>query len=131
MIQQVSAGIIKLDNHLLISKRQKHQLMDGYWELPGGKCEKKELPIEALEREINEEVGIQIRQASLAYSIGHHYPHGFIQLHVFNILRFTQTPRGNEGQLIHWQPIASINQPPFTMLPAGLKQLKMALMAAS
>ena len=123
MIQQVSAAIIVQDNHLLISRRQHHQSMSDYWELPGGKCEANELPVNALKREIKEEVGLNITEQTLAYSTIHHYDHGTIQLHVYHVITFLGQAHGQEGQMIHWLPLNNINTPPHRMLPAGIQRL--------
>ena len=123
MIQQVSAAIIIQDNQLLISRRQQHQVMSDYWELPGGKCEANELPANALKREIKEEVGLDSTQQSLAYSTIHQYDHGLIQLHVYQVIACLGQAHGQEGQMIHWLPLHNINTPPYSMLPAGIGHL--------
>jgi 8-oxo-dGTP diphosphatase len=59
MIKKVVAGIIFKDNKILIAQRKggKH---DGLWEFPGGKIEENETPIEALKRELIEELDINV-----------------------------------------------------------------------
>ncbi len=51
----------KLGSAVLIGKRPSHKTFGGLWEFPGGKIEAHETPEAALIREINEELGIDIR----------------------------------------------------------------------
>lgn len=61
-------GIIKHQNRVLIVKRSMtDEFGHGEWEFPGGRVEIFEAPIDALVREIREEIGVEIREAKLAY----------------------------------------------------------------
>ena len=53
------------DNTILLSVRQSGKQLAGFYEFPGGKTEKNELPCEALVREIFEELDIQIEIQNL------------------------------------------------------------------
>lgn len=55
----VVAAIIKKDDLYLIAQRLKGDFA-GLWEFPGGKIEEGELPVQALKREIREELNIEI-----------------------------------------------------------------------
>jgi len=56
----VVAAIIKKNNFYLIAQRNRNKYMGLKWEFPGGKVETNETFHEALSREIQEELGIQI-----------------------------------------------------------------------
>ena len=56
----VVAAIIKKDDLYLIAQRLKGDFA-GLWEFPGGKIEEGELPVQALKREIREELKMCIR----------------------------------------------------------------------
>ena len=58
--QDVVAAIIKKDNFYLIVQRNRNKYMGLKWEFPGGKVETNENFYEALSREIQEELNIQI-----------------------------------------------------------------------
>ena len=58
--KDVVAAIIKKDNLYLIAQRDKNKYMGLTWEFPGGKVEPNENFHEALSREIQEELNIQI-----------------------------------------------------------------------
>ena len=54
-------GILRnTKNEVLLGKRMKGKNLKGYWEFPGGKIELNETPEEALFREFQEELGIEI-----------------------------------------------------------------------
>ncbi|MED4052294.1 (deoxy)nucleoside triphosphate pyrophosphohydrolase [Priestia megaterium] len=57
----VTAAIIKDKNRLLIAKRHSKDPLGGKWEFPGGKIEPGETPQECLVREINEELGVEVK----------------------------------------------------------------------
>jgi 8-oxo-dGTP diphosphatase len=58
--RKVAAAVLVERGRVLIARR-KDGLAAGYWELPGGKVEDGETPIEALVRELREELGITAR----------------------------------------------------------------------
>ena len=58
--KDVVAAIIKKDNFYLIVQRNRNKYMGLKWEFPGGKVETNETFHEALSREIQEELNIQI-----------------------------------------------------------------------
>jgi 8-oxo-dGTP diphosphatase len=60
IIYAASAALIDRDNRLLLQKRPDHKDFGSYWEFPGGKLLKHELPIEGLSRELKEEINIDI-----------------------------------------------------------------------
>lgn len=57
----------------LLGLRPANGVLGGLWEFPGGKIEQNELPLDALKREIKEELGIEILdpQIKLAHSYSH------------------------------------------------------------
>ncbi len=69
----VVAAIIKKDNKILIAKRLKGEFK-GLWEFPGGKIEPQENALEALKREIKEELEIDITINKHFMQIEYDYP---------------------------------------------------------
>ncbi len=54
-------GLIKYNDGYLLTKRSKEEsVYQEYWDIPGGLAEYKELPKEALKREVKEEVGLDV-----------------------------------------------------------------------
>ena len=80
---QVTAGIIKKKERILIARRKAGKHLAGYWEFPGGKLEENETPEDCLKREIREELGIEIRVQAYFMDIIFHYPEKSICLLVY------------------------------------------------
>tara|TARA_B100000524_G_C23633349_1_gene364010 strand:- start:453 stop:869 length:417 start_codon:yes stop_codon:yes gene_type:complete len=62
----VSIALINDANEILLSKRPNNKHLEGFWEFPGGKVEKGEVPELALIREIKEELNIDINHKCIA-----------------------------------------------------------------
>ena len=81
---QVAAGIIWRDpTHFLIAKRPPKGLLAGLWEFPGGKQEPGESLPQTLQREIREELAIEIEVGPHLVTVKHAYTHFRITLHAY------------------------------------------------
>lgn len=74
LIKNVVAVIVNEDNKILLLKRSdfKDQWMPSKWSLVGGAIEKGESPEQACEREILEEVGLEIKKFVESFTIQRH-----------------------------------------------------------
>lgn len=100
---QVAVGVIKNTcGQILISKRDDALHQGGLWEFPGGKIEKNETPLQALARELEEELEIKINSATPLITIKHHYPEIAVQLNVFLVEQFSGVARSCLGQENLW-----------------------------
>ena len=61
-----AVALIDADNRVLIAQRPAGKTMAGLWEFPGGKVEGGERPEETLIRELDEELGITVKEECLA-----------------------------------------------------------------
>ena len=61
-----AAALVDADGRVLIGQRPPGKQLAGLWEFPGGKVEPGERPEDALIRELDEELGIQVKEACLA-----------------------------------------------------------------
>ena len=70
---RVAAAVIKIAEQILIAKRPLDKHQGGLWEFPGGKIEAGEKDLDALSRELLEEINIQITDAKLMETISFDY----------------------------------------------------------
>ena len=64
--QKIAIGIIKNESdEILVTQRKKNVHLPEFWEFPGGKVEASESFKQALRREIQEEIGVQVRTQRL------------------------------------------------------------------
>lgn len=80
---EVSAGLIFKDGKLLIARRRKNDYMGGLWEFPGGKRNPDETFESCLQRELREELGIEVKVGELLWSMTHDYPELRVHLRFF------------------------------------------------
>lgn len=96
-------GIIFNPQHeVLIAQRLPGKHLSGLWEFPGGKVEHQETSAQALNREMHEEIGIEVTAAKFLLQVNYDYPDKSVQLDAWEITRFSGTPHGKEGQPIQW-----------------------------
>lgn len=70
---QVTCAIIKHENNILICQRSAQMKLPLKWEFPGGKIKTGESKEECLQREILEELGIDILITQKLTLVVHHY----------------------------------------------------------
>ena len=80
----VAAAVIKVDGKYLITKRMEGTHLAGYWEFPGGKVERGETIVDALAREILEEVGLEIRVNRLLHESFPEYPERMVHRNFYD-----------------------------------------------
>jgi len=119
--------LLDAEQQVLLALRGPDQDYGGLWEFPGGKCEAQEDVYAALLREWQEEIAIDITQATPWMIIDHEYELYFITLHVWRIQAYHGGPigsLGNEGQELRWVPLNSLDQYQF---PRGNQPILSAL----
>jgi 8-oxo-dGTP diphosphatase len=117
------------DGNILIAKRADHQHQGGLWEFPGGKVEEGESASQALQRELEEELGLQCELEDMTplISIPFHYPDKSVLLDVWavhNVIRFDKRI-GKENQPLRWVEKADLKAYDF---PAANKAIINALL---
>ena len=124
-ITVVAAGIlIDSEGRYLLGQRPEGKPYAGYWEVPGGKVEKGETVFQALQRELQEELGIDIHSSEELTVLEHDYPHAYVRLHVSIIRKWNGTPKGCEGQALSWQLIGDALPTVEPLLPAAWPMLE-------
>jgi 8-oxo-dGTP diphosphatase len=117
-ITEVAAAVIERpDGAFLLACRPEGKPYPGYWEFPGGKIEPGEEPRAALDRELKEELGIDVREATPWITRVYAYTHANVRLHFFRVTAWDGEPRPLEDQGIAWQRVEAPDVSP--MLPAN------------
>ena len=82
---EVTAAIIFIENKVLCLKRghSKYSYISNKYEFPGGKIKVNETPVDALIREIREELSIEIKIEEKFKTITHDYPDFRVKLHSY------------------------------------------------
>lgn len=114
------------DGSFLLARRPEGKPYPGYWEFPGGKIEIGESPLAALERELQEELGIHIILAYPWITRVFNYTHATVRLHFFRVTTWHGEPQSLENQLLSWQSANNINVNP--VLPANAQILRALLL---
>lgn len=124
-VLEVAVGAI-VDRHgkVLIAKRPDDKHQGGLWEFPGGKIEPGETQRRALDRELHEELAIDVQTATPLITIHHDYPDISVKLKVWRVDRFEGGPHGREGQAVEWVAPADLQNYSF---PAANRPIVTAL----
>lgn len=98
----VAAAIMDARGRVLIAQRPPGKHLAGLWEFPGGKVEPGEGRVDALRRELKEELGISIAAPRPLLRLRHTYPYGTVLLDVWVVRRYVGEPRSLDGQALRW-----------------------------
>lgn len=99
-----ACALIDADGRVLIAERPAGKSMAGLWEFPGGKVDPGERPEDALIRELNEELGIVVKEACLAplTFASHTYEDFHLLMPLYVCRRWEGTVAPHEGQRLAW-----------------------------
>ncbi len=122
----VVAALIWEKDKFLICQRPDHKARGGLWEFVGGKVESGESMEAALQRECQEELGIQVDVGTQFMQVIHDYPDMLIRLTLFHCTIPQGFPQALEHKDIQW--IHPSQTSDFDFCPADtdiLKQIKL------
>ena len=108
---EVVAGLILRDGRLLICQRRKDEPFALQWEFPGGKVEKGESYLDALRRELKEELDIEVGDAKEIFRNRHVYP-GFacVDLRFFSVKEYRGAFRTEAFQKVAWVETSKLDR---------------------
>jgi 8-oxo-dGTP diphosphatase len=118
----VAVGVlIDAQGRFLMTSRPIGKVYADHWEFPGGKLEVGETVEQALRRELNEELGIDIGQAHPWQVEIVDYPHALVRLHFCKVYEWTGEFEMREGQAMAWQQLPVTVRP---VLPGTIPVLR-------
>jgi 8-oxo-dGTP diphosphatase len=126
IVRVAAAVILRPDGDVLMAQRPAGKAYEGYWEFPGGKLEPGETPRAALDRELQEELGLTVVRASPWFVQRYVYPHAHVELHFFRVFAWHGEPHGHDNQAFAWQRPGRFDLAP--LLPANTLVLRALLL---
>jgi 8-oxo-dGTP diphosphatase len=110
-VVRVAVGVI-LDagRNILITRRAADAHQGDLWEFPGGKVEDGETVLQALQRELHEELGIDLGRTSELLDVRHDYGDKAVRLEVYMVWDFSGEAKPLEGQPMQWVPIGELRR---------------------
>ena len=105
-VTEVAVGVlIRGDGAFLLTSRPAGKPYAGYWEFPGGKLEAGETVVQALRRELHEELGIVIDDAFAWQEEMVDYPHALVRLHFCKVFGWQGELQMREQQSYAWEQL--------------------------
>lgn len=101
-VEVAVAVLSREDGRVLVAERADWRHQGGFLEFPGGKIDPDEEPAQALERELEEELGIRPLQWEPFIRVRHRYDDRDVVLYVYRVARWSGQPREMEGQPFDW-----------------------------
>lgn len=120
MIDVVVGVIRDVAGRVLLTQRQEYQDFAHCWEFPGGKIEPGESAEQALQRELHEELSINMIDSAQLIEIPWHYAHKSICLHVYVVVNWHGVPIGAEGQKMRWVSLSELAEIEFPAANRGI-----------
>lgn len=120
---EVAVGVLMdSQGRYLMTTRPEGKVYPGYWEFPGGKLEVGESVVDALHRELIEEIGLAIdtTRTHVWRTQMVDYPHALVRLHFCKVTSWMGALTMHEGQRYEWVTLPASVMP---ILPGALPVL--------
>ena len=118
----VTAAVIMRAGAYLVTRRPGGVHLEGFWEFPGGKCEPGENHEACLRREIDEELGVDVRVGRKIFEVAHEYPDRAVELHFFDC-EILGEPVARLAQEMRWVAPGDLASLEFPAADAALIEL--------
>jgi A/G-specific adenine glycosylase len=108
--KQIGVAVIwNTNEQILIDRRRMNGTLGGLWEFPGGKIEAGETVVDCIQREIREELGIEIIVGNKLIEIDHTYSHFRVTLQVYNCQHLQGEPQPLECDEVRWVTVEELD----------------------
>jgi 8-oxo-dGTP diphosphatase len=110
VIHVVAGALFDDAGRVLIAQRPPGKHMAGGWEFPGGKLDPDEQPLAGLVRELREELGVEIHDATPLIAYEHVYPERKVLLDLWLVRRFSGKPQSLDAQALRWVTLDELDE---------------------
>lgn len=116
----VACALIDADGRVLLARRPEGKSFAGLWEFPGGKVEPGERPEDALIRELQEELAIDISESCLAplSFASHSYESFHLLMPLYVCQKWDGVISAQDGQELAW--VRPLRMTDYEMPPADI-----------
>lgn len=111
---RVVAAVIARDGRYLVTQRRPTAVLPLLWEFPGGKVEGGETDLQALKREVQHRVGVDIEPGTQISSVSHAYEHYTVELHLYECRITRGEPGAVNVHQFRWVESEDFDRLPFT-----------------
>ena len=105
----VTAALIRDEDRILIAQRGRGKRFGWKWEFPGGKVRANETPEDCLQREIKEELNLEIQVEKHFHTTHHRYPDFDIELIAFWCSIIGGELKLEEHEQVRWVTVQEMN----------------------
>ncbi len=123
----ISCGValIRRDGKYLISQRCEEDSFGSFWEFPGGKLDPGESLPQCVEREVREELGIEVKAGRFFMKVRRRYKRRVIELHFYTCEYLSGEPQAIECQKFVWAEPSRLKD--YTFPPANERVIRRLL----
>jgi 8-oxo-dGTP diphosphatase len=103
-VVRVVAALVSEEGRYLVTQRRASAVLPNLWEFPGGRVERDETDAQALSREIDERLGVQIEVGQLISFVSHPYEEYTVDFYLYDC-RLREPPnalRARGVQAFQW-----------------------------
>jgi len=111
---RVVSAVIEQNGRYLITQRRASAVLPLAWEFPGGRVEEGETDGEALRREVQHRIGVDVEPGKLISFVSHPYERYVVDLFLYECRLVEGTPRSVNVNDFRWVTSAEFDQYRFT-----------------
>ncbi len=111
---RVVAAVIEQDGRYLITQRRPAAALPLLWEFPGGRVESGETEQQALAREVQHRLDVEIETGELISFVSHHYESYVVDLYLFACKVVDGEPRARAVHAFKWVDSSEFDSVQFT-----------------